>query len=186
MQSDAAETKYIEKEPRFPQHFILALLKAGRHFGGNPIHGKTTMKSDFYLRSLTADLRYPECWCGAEGDRGGGSGWGLLCCFLTGCQEKFNGCGIWTGKKQAGSFRGSKDLWLTQHLCLCSWGWLHYGRCTTPHLARKSVNRFSTYECGASGEYLPATSRQWPPPPLYIHRTDVVLKLTYMGDIYTM
>lgn len=32
--------------------------------------GKTTMKSDFYLKSSTVDLQYPKCWCGAEGREG--------------------------------------------------------------------------------------------------------------------
>ncbi len=126
---------------------------------------KTTMKSDFYLRSSTADLRYPKCWCGAEG-REGGSGWGLLCCFLNGCQEKFNGYGIWTGKSrlevsEEAGICGSRST----SVCVLL-GWLHFGHRSAPLLARKSVKRFSTYECGASGEYLPATCR---PRPIDLH-----------------
>lgn len=66
-------------------------------------------------------------------------------------------------------------------------GWLHFGHLSAPLLARKSVKLFSTYECGVSGEYLPATCR---PRPMDLHpfytlshthtlldHSDIVLKL---------
>jgi len=64
-------------------------------------------------------------------------------------------------------------------------GWLHFGHLSAPLLARKSVKHFSTYECGASGEYLPATCRPRPIDlhPFYTHthtlldRSDAVLRL---------
>ncbi len=159
------ETKQTEKEPHSQQHLILSLLKTGRHFGGNLIHGK----NNYEVRLLFKEL---DCWspisqvlvrsCG----EGGGSGWGLLCCFLNGCQEKFNGYGIWTGKSrlevsEEAGICGSRST----SVCVLL-GWLHFGHRFAPLLARKSVKRFSTYECGASGEYLPATCR---PRPIDLH-----------------
>lgn len=127
---------------------------------------KTTMKSDFYLRSSTADLRYPKCWC-----RGWGKGKGALgeVCSVV----------FWTAARKslmAVEFgQENSRLEVSEEAGICGsrstsvcvlLGWLHFGHLSAPLLARKSVKRFSTYECGASGEYLPATCR---PQPIDLH-----------------